>query len=336
MRVTVLGGGSWGTALAVQLARAGHDTCLWVRNQSLAAEMASSRRNQPYLPGAALPPSLQIESELAATADGVDTVLVVVPSHGFREVLGQFLDLRSAGGVMQVISATKGIETDSLASMSQVTREEAEKRSIEHRFGVLSGPTFAAELAAGAPSAAVIASEDESFAERLREEWSRDNLRLYSSADVTGVEIGGSAKNVVAIAAGIVAGMQLGHNALAALITRGLHEITRLSVVCGGDARTLAGLAGLGDLVLTCTGELSRNRQAGMRLAHGDELGSPSAGGMVAEGIRNALSVSRLAEKHGVEMPIVDQIEAVLHEGRPVDEAVNALMGRRRKAEHDL
>ena len=335
MRIAVLGGGSWGTALAVHLSRGDHDVTLWLRDSSLAQELQSTRRNQAYLPGAQLPEGLRVVSDLGDVCD-CDTALMVVPSHGYRQVVADLFETMQPGDSVAVVSATKGVETESLARMSEVTSEEAASRGVEARFGVLSGPTFAAELVAGSPSAAVIASTSESFARQLREEWSFGNLRLYSSQDVAGVEVGGSAKNVIAIAAGIVSGVGLGHNALAALITRGLHEITRLGIACGGDRQTLAGLAGLGDLVLTCTGDLSRNRQAGIRLAKGREPGDLTSGAMVAEGLRNALSISRLAANLGVEMPIVDQVEAVIYEQRPIDEAVSALMGRERKTEGEL
>lgn len=335
MRVSVLGGGSWGTTLALHLLAAGHRVTLWLRNPETAEELRRTRRNEGYLPDIELPVELEIESDLAAMID-CDVVLMVVPSHGYRQVVADLLGLAEGDRELAVVSATKGIETESLSRMSAVTRQEAEARDVGVRFGVLSGPTFASELVAGVPSAAVIASDDETFAEELREGWSFDNLRLYSSADVAGVEVGGSAKNVIAIAAGIVSGVGLGHNALAALITRGLHEMTRLGVTCGGEARTFAGLAGLGDLVLTCTGDLSRNRQAGMRLARGRELGELTSGAMVAEGLRNALSVSRLAGRLGIEMPIVEQVEAVIYEQRPIDEAIEELMGRERKTEGEL
>lgn len=335
MRVSVLGGGSWGTALAIHLGCAGHRVALWLRSPERADEVRRERRNEAYLPAAELPARVTVESDLGAVVD-CDVALMVVPSHGYRQVASDFFGFVEPGRKLSVVSATKGIETETLSRMSAVTQQEADAHGVTARFGVLSGPTFAAELITGAPSAAVVASADEAFAEELREGWSYDNLRLYSSDDVAGVEIGGSAKNVIAIAAGIVSGVGLGHNALAALITRGLHEITRLGVTCGGDHRTMAGLAGLGDLVLTCTGDLSRNRQAGMRLARGRELGELTSGDMVAEGLRNALSISRLARQLEVEMPIVEQVEAVIYEQRPIDEAVGELMGRERKTEGEL
>jgi glycerol-3-phosphate dehydrogenase (NAD(P)+) len=322
--------------LAIQFARTGHAVKLWVRRPELAQELRRSRRNEAYLPEAELPENLQIVDDLGAFHD-CDLVLVVVPSHGFREVVHQFLAARPASLPVTLVSATKGVETETCARMSQVCFEEAVNADRELRFAVLSGPTFAAELARGLPSLGVLASEDEDLATELRERLSGANYRLYSSADVVGVEIGGATKNVIAIAAGAVAGLELGHNTLAALITRGLHEITRLGLACGGQARTFSGLAGLGDLVLTCTGSLSRNRQTGFELARGKTLKEITSGTqMVAEGIRNALAISRLAAQKNVEMPITEQMVAVLYEGKPPREAVEPLMTRELKAESAL
>ncbi|HEV7786558.1 MAG TPA: NAD(P)H-dependent glycerol-3-phosphate dehydrogenase, partial [Thermoanaerobaculia bacterium] len=251
-RIGVLGAGSFGTALAVHLAGpGGHRVKLWARDPELAARMAAERANAEYLSGVELPQRLEPTAEMEALLDS-EFLLVVVPSHGFRGVLRQFLHLRpgGAGGKpLPLVSATKGIETETLARMSQVASEEGLAAGREIRFSVLSGPTFAAELARNAPSAAVIASEDAGFATDVREGLATPYMRLYSSSDVAGVELGGTAKNVIAIAAGTVSGLGLGHNTLAALITRGLHEITRLGIACGGEPRTFAGLAGLGDLV---------------------------------------------------------------------------------------
>lgn len=334
--IGVLGAGSWGTALAAHFAGSGQRVSLWCRDPELAEKMRHERSNAQYLPDAAFPEGLSVTSDLAELAS-LDRVLVVVPSHGFREVLHEFLRLRQAERPLSVVSATKGIETETLARMSQVVFEEGVAAHVDVGFAVLSGPTFAAELAGGLPSAAVIASEDVELASELRGALSTPTLRLYSSADVAGVEVGGTAKNVIAIAAGIVVGSAYGHNTVAALITRGLHEITRLGVACGGNARTLSGLAGLGDLVLTCTGDLSRNRQTGIQLAAGmgiDQISGRTS--MVAEGVRNALSVNRLARKLGVEMPITEQMEAVIYEGKDVRQAVEELMTRELKAEADL
>jgi glycerol-3-phosphate dehydrogenase (NAD(P)+) len=333
----VLGAGSFGTALAVHLAGSGgHRVKLWARSAELAARMAAERANAGYLPGVELPERLQPTSEMEALLDS-EFLLVVVPSHGFREVLRQFLRLHPDGKPLPLVSATKGIETETLARMSQVAREEGTAAGREIRFAVLSGPTFAAELARNAPSAAVIASADAHFATEVRECLATSRLRLYSSSDVAGVELGGTAKNVIAIAAGTLSGLGLGHNTLAALITRGLHEITRLGIACGGEPRTFAGLAGLGDLVLTCTGGLSRNRHTGLELAAGKTLAEITGGtNMVAEGIRNSIALARLASQKGVEMPITQQMVAVMYEGKSARQAVEELMTRELKSETEL
>lgn len=335
--VGVLGAGSWGTALAVHLAAAGHHAVtLWARRPELAARLAETRSNEVYLPGVGLPPEIRPTADLAAVA-GCELVLLVVPSHGFRAVTRDLLAAaqQSQGGrPLQLLSCTKGVEPESLARMSQVVAEEGAAAGREVRFAVLSGPSFAAELARGVPTAAVVASEDAALATGARQALSTRTFRLYSSQDVAGVELGGAAKNVIAIAAGTVAGLGAGHNTLAALITRGLHEITRLGVAYGGQAHTLAGLAGLGDLVLTCTGGLSRNRATGMALAQGKTLAEITGDTqMVAEGIRNSLAIARLASLRGVEMPITRAMVAVLYEGKNPSQALDELMTRELKAE---
>lgn len=335
-RIGVLGAGSWGTALAVQLARTGVDVDLWARNPDMALELGASGRNDLYLPGVDFPDGLRVTAELERLVHS-DAVLVVIPSHGFRSVVRDLMAVWPEDEGVTLVSATKGVETETLARMSRVSSEEAAAAGCELRFAVLSGPTFAAELAAGVPSAAVIASEDGALAEELREAFSDWNFRLYSSSDVVGVELGGAAKNVVAIASGVVSGVGLGHNTTAALITRGLHEISRLGVVCGGDLQTFSGLAGLGDLVLTCTGDLSRNRRTGIELAAGkslDEIASETS--MVAEGIRNSLAISRLAHQEGIEMPITEQMKQVIYESKEPELAVAELMMRELKAEAEL
>jgi glycerol-3-phosphate dehydrogenase (NAD(P)+) len=333
----IVGSGSFGTALAVHLGGRGrHRVRLWARDGELAGRMARERANEAYLPGVEIPAGVEPTADLASMSDS-SLLLVVVPSHGFREVLRRLLRAVPNGRPLRLISATKGIEQETLARMSQVAFEEATAADREVRFAVLSGPTFAAELARDAPSAAVIASEDTDFATEVREALATPFLRLYSSADVVGVELGGTTKNVIAIAAGTVSGLGLGHNTLAALITRGLHEITRLGIAYGGQSRTFAGLAGLGDLVLTCTGGLSRNRQTGLDLAAGRTLAEITGGThFVAEGIRNSVAVARLAARKGVEMPITQQMVAVLYEGKDPRRAVEELMTRELKDETEL
>ncbi|HEY0514753.1 MAG TPA: NAD(P)H-dependent glycerol-3-phosphate dehydrogenase [Thermoanaerobaculia bacterium] len=336
-RIGILGAGSFGTALAVHFAGAGgHRVRLWARNPELVERMGRERANPAYLPGVGLPPGVEPVAEVEALA-GSELVLVAAPSHGFREVLRGFLRLAPPGRPLPLISATKGIEPETLARMSQVAAEEGRAAGREIRFAVLSGPTFAAELARNVPSAAVIASEEAAFATEVRECLATPFLRLYSSADVAGVELGATTKNVIAIAAGTLSGLGLGQNTLAALITRGLHEITRLGIAYGGQSRTFAGLAGLGDLVLTCTGGLSRNRQIGIDLAAGR---SPAEimeqTHMVAEGVRNSVAVARLAAQRGVEMPITQQMVAVLHHGKDPRRALEELMTRELKSETEL
>lgn len=335
--IGVLGTGSWGTAIAHHLASSGLEVTFWGRRSQLVEEIRERRVNEAFLPGAVLPDNLKMTSDLADLAS-TDAVVVVVPSHGFRNVVTQlFASLPPSDGPRIVISATKGIETESLARMSQVTEEEATAAGHTVRFAVLAGPSFARELADGAPTVAVMASTDEELAEELQYTFSKRNLRLYSTTDVVGVEVGGTTKNVIAIAAGVVHGLKLGHNTQAALLTRGLHEITRLGIACGGEPRTFAGLAGMGDLVLTCTGGLSRNRQMGEALAKGhSEEEVSSATPMVAEGVRNSLAVAKLADSHGVEMPITEQMVQILYHGKSPKQAVADLMNRELRSETEL
>ncbi|RMH19804.1 MAG: NAD(P)-dependent glycerol-3-phosphate dehydrogenase [Acidobacteria bacterium] len=340
MTIGVLGAGSFGTALAVVEGAAGRDVVLWARRPELAEDLGRTRVNPEYLGGDGepprLPPPVTVTSDLAALA-ACEVVLAAVPSHGYREVLRRFLRVLPATASPAVVSAIKGIETDTLARISEVTFEEAVKADREVRFAALGGPCFAAELAAGTPSASVIACRDAELAARLRDRLATPTFRLYSTTDVTGVEIGGTAKNVVAIAAGVVSGLGLGHNTLAVLMTRGLHEISRLALASGGRSRTLAGLAGLGDLVLTCTGGPSRNRRLGTELAAGRSLEEISGStSMVFEGVRSSLAVVRLAARQRVEMPIAEQVVAVLYHGRSPRDAIEALMSRELKSEPEL
>jgi glycerol-3-phosphate dehydrogenase (NAD(P)+) len=329
--MTVLGAGSWGTALSVHLARAGRSVRLWARDPQLVEEMAATRANPRYLPGVAIPPGVTPVSALGPALDGAVFVIVAVPSHGVRAVVraaAPFITSRSI-----LVSTTKGLEVETLGRMSDVIAEETAGRLP---VVVLSGPSFAAEVARGLPAAVLAASSHPEAAARVQEQFRGPGLRLYVSDDVAGVEIGGAFKNVIAIAAGAVDGLGLGHNAMAALITRGLAEISRLATAEGGRRDTLAGLSGLGDLVVTCTGGLSRNRHVGVELGRGRNLADILRGmHMVAEGVRTTGAALALGARHGIELPIAAQMAEVL-EGRssPAD-AVEALMGRRQRAEVD-
>jgi glycerol-3-phosphate dehydrogenase (NAD(P)+) len=327
--VAVLGSGSWGTTLAIHLARVGHEVRLWGRDCALVAEMSKRRANAVYLADVNFPPALTPTHALETALDGAGMVVVAVPSHGFRYVLAAasgFLPERAL-----VVSATKGLEEHTLLRMSQVVAVAAPH---VREVAVLSGPSFAAELARELPTAVVVASATSGVVERVQREFRSGALRLYGSSDVVGVEIGGALKNIIAIAAGVVEGLGLGHNALAALITRGLAEIARLAVAAGAQRETLAGLAGLGDLVLTCTGDLSRNRHVGIELAHGRTLGDIVASTrMVAKGVRTTRAAIELGRQHGVELPIATQMGEVLDGRRDPRGAVYELMGRRQKQE---
>jgi glycerol-3-phosphate dehydrogenase (NAD(P)+) len=298
--------------------------------------MSVSRRNPRYLSEFELPARVSVTHDLGSLS-GIRIVLVVVPSHGFREVLHSFLEADQSSDELLVISGTKGIERDTLARMSQVCFEEGLSRHRGVHFAVVSGPSFASELVSGVPTASVVASEEAELAEQVRNLFSANNLRLYSTSDVVGVEIGGTAKNVIAIAAGAAVGLGYGHNTLAALMTRGLHEVTRLGMACGGRQRTFSGLAGMGDLVLTCTGGESRNRRTGLELAQGKTLEQIEAEtSMVAEGVLNSLALRQLARDRGVDMPITRQMVEVLYNGKPPRDAVEELMARDLKSESEL
>jgi glycerol-3-phosphate dehydrogenase (NAD(P)+) len=328
-RSAVLGAGSWGTALAVHLARVGHDVTLWARDGSLVDDMQARRANAVYLPDINFPPTLGVTAELDAALKDADLVVVAVPSHGFRDVIRHAAP--SLRGTQVIVSATKGLEEGTRLRMSQILRDEVPDVT---RRAVLSGPSFAVELARQLPTAVVVASDSADTVERVQAELRSASLRLYGSRDVVGVELGGACKNIIAIAAGVVEGLALGHNALSALITRGLAEMTRLAVALGGHRETLAGLAGLGDLVLTCTGELSRNRHVGVELARGRALGDILASTrMVPEGVRTTSAALVLGAAHDVELPIAAQMALVLEGRRDPQTAVCELMGRRQRTE---
>ena len=329
--VAVLGAGSWGTALSIHLARAGRRVRLWARDEALVDEMIASGANTRYLRDVALPPRVSPTASLGEAVDGAAFVVVAVPSHGLRAVVRSASPMLARGTIM--VSAAKGLEVDTLARMSQVIAEETAGRAP---VVVLSGPSFAAEVARGLPAALLAASVDQQAAERVQEHFRGPGLRLYASDDVPGVEIGAALKNVIAIAAGVVDGLGLGHNALAALITRGLAEISRLACAEGGRRDTLAGLSGLGDLVVTCTGDLSRNRHVGIELGRGRALHDILSGmQMVAEGVNTTGAALALGARHGIELPIASQMQRVLEARTSPLEAVEALMGRRQRAEVD-
>jgi glycerol-3-phosphate dehydrogenase (NAD(P)+) len=328
VRTAVIGGGSWGTALACHLARSGLPVSLWVREPEVALEINEHHRNETYLPGIDLPRELAATPDLGVAVSRAETLLVVVPSEFCRAVYRAMAPGLSADTLL--VSATKGLEIETLQRMSEVAATELPGS----RHAVLSGPSFAREVAQGQPTAVVIASERLADAERVQRALSTRSFRAYTSEDVVGVELAGALKNVIAIAAGILDGLGYGHNTVAALITRGLAEISRLALAMGGRAETLAGLAGLGDLVLTCTGALSRNRSLGQALGRGESLAAVlGRGKAVAEGVRTTAAACQLAERAGVEMPIAFQMRDVLYRGKSPREALDELMLRSLKKE---
>jgi glycerol-3-phosphate dehydrogenase (NAD(P)+) len=330
--VAVLGAGSFGTALAAHLAGAGHEVRLWARDPALAADIARRGANPVYLPDIALPSAVTATAALDAALTGAELLVVAVPSHGLRHVLERARPLVAAG--MTVVSATKGLEEGTHLRMSQLI---ADVLGPDVHVAAISGPSFAVEVARGLPTAVVAASADAATVSLVQAEFRGRYLRLYGSADVVGVEIGGALKNVIAIAAGIVDGMGLGPNAQAALITRGLVEITRLACALGGRRETLSGLAGLGDLVLTCTGHRSRNRQVGVELGKNRSLEDILRGQrMVAEGLRTAQAALELGARHGVELPITAQMQAVIEGVRTPQAALAELMLRPQKSEGEI
>ena len=329
--VAVLGAGSWGTALAVHLGLMGHEVRLWARDPSLAADIALRRANAVYLPDISFPANVTVTDVLSTAVGDTDLVVSAIPTQGVRGVMRAAApDLRQRA---TVVSATKGLESDTLLRMSEVIAQEL---GADRAVVVLSGPSFAVEVAHRLPTVVLAASTNGAAIELVQAEFRGPYFRLYGSPDVVGVEIGGALKNVIAIAAGVVEGLGLGHNALAALITRGLAEITRLATAAGGQRDTTAGLSGLGDLVLTCTGTLSRNRHVGIELAKGRPLGDILAGmKMIAEGVNTTGAALALGRRYGVELPIATQMLAVLEGKSDVRSAVEALMVRRQKAEND-
>ncbi|MGI9069108.1 MAG: NAD(P)H-dependent glycerol-3-phosphate dehydrogenase [Pyrinomonadaceae bacterium] len=330
-RIAIVGAGSWGTALAVVAARAGHEVQLWARNADVVDSINRDHVNPVYLSGTPVPPNVWATADITAAMDGAELVILAAPSHATRRLLADMVP--SVRSETMVVSATKGIEIDTGKRISQIV-DEVFPQAARPRFVCLSGPSFAKEVVEGHPTAVVAASLDSETARTIQSELSFENLRVYTNNDVVGTELGGSVKNVMAIAAGMVAGLGFGSNSIAALITRGLSEITRLGLSEGAKIETLMGLAGLGDLVLTCTGSLSRNRFVGYELGRGRSLEVISAGmNEIAEGVKTTLAVKRLADRLGVEMPITSEVHAVLYEEKSVRDAAHELMSRPLKEE---
>ncbi len=327
-RLAIIGGGSWGTALAIVLAPRCERVRLWVKESDLAERMAASRVNDVFLPGFALPGNVEVSTRFDTVLPGSDVAVGVMPSKYAREIYAGMLPFVEPG--MSFISATKGLEQKTLLRMSEVAASV-----LAGPVAVLSGPTFAREVAAGVPTAVVLAAQNADFAKSLQRDLSGPTFRLYTNSDPVGVEIAAALKNVMAIGAGVCHGLGLGHNAIAALITRGLAELRRLACAMGGNPHTLSGLAGLGDLVLTCTGELSRNRHVGIELARGRSLEDIVASmKMIAEGVDTTAVALQLAAKFSVELPITSQVELILRGERSPREAIRELMERTLKDEH--
>jgi glycerol-3-phosphate dehydrogenase (NAD(P)+) len=329
--ISVIGAGAWGTGLAIVLGRKGtHRVRLWAHEVDVCDSITRTHINEKFLPGRLIPDSVTAGNDLAAALADAQIVVSVMPSQHCRGLFERMRPLIPPNAL--VVSATKGLEESSLQRMTEVICQILGRGE---GVGALSGPTFAVEVARGDPTAITIASKDDSLLRVVQQEFSEPSFRVYTNSDVVGVELGGALKNIIAIAAGICDGLGFGHNSVAALITRGLAEMTRLVVACGGRAETMAGLAGLGDLVLTCTGGLSRNRSVGVELGRGKKLPEIIAGmhGMVAEGVFTTSAAVGLAHARGVEMPITEQMHAILHQGKSPREAIQILMSRTGKSE---
>jgi glycerol-3-phosphate dehydrogenase (NAD(P)+) len=333
--IAIIGAGAWGTTLSIVLGRKGtHGVRLWAHEKEVCDSIAQRRINERFLPGQTIPACVQPCNDLTKALAGASIIVSVMPSQHCR---GLFEKMKPhLGPEIMIVSATKGLEERSLLRMTEVIAQVlATGASQPTRIGALSGPSFALEAARGDPTAITIASSDAELARTVQQEFSDPSFRIYTNDDPAGVELGGALKNTIAIAAGICAGLGLGHNSVAALITRGLAEMTRLVVACGGKAETMSGLAGLGDLALTCTGGLSRNRSVGVELGRGRKLPEILAGmhGAVAEGIFTTTAAMGLAQARGVEMPITEQMHAILHQGKSPREAIHELMTRSGKSE---
>jgi len=330
-KIAVIGAGAWGTALSIALGRqAEHSVRLWAYEKEVVDSINNTHVNEPFLKGCPMPAGIAATRELSEAIEGAEIVLSVMPSHHARRVWTQMKPLLKPETLL--VSATKGIENDSLLRMTEVITEVlgTGEGAFAPRLCALSGPSFAREVAQGFPTTISVASKDATLAQSVQEAFSDQTFRVYRNDDIIGLELGGSVKNVIAIAAGVVEGLGFGHNTASALITRGLAEMTRLTIACGGKQETMAGLAGLGDLVLTCTGGLSRNRSVGVELGRGRNLDEVIAGmhGMVAEGVMTTAAALGLARKHKVEMPITAQMDQILHHGLKPSDAIRDLMNR--------
>ena len=331
-RVSVIGAGSWGTALACHLGRAGHDVRLWAYEPEVAESVNELHKNSKFLSDCLLNENVSCFNTFGEAISGSSLVLLVMPSHVYRQVLAKASEHLAPGAVL--VSCSKGIEQDTGYTMCEVA-EDVLKKEYHRSLCCLSGPSFAKEVAAGQATAVTVACRNEKIAKKVQVAISTPAFRAYTSPDLVGVELGGAVKNPLAIAAGMVAGLGLGHNTLAALITRGLAEMMRLSQAKGGQKATLSGLAGLGDLVLTCTGDLSRNRTVGFRLGKGESIEQITASmEMVAEGVRNTKTIRELAARLEVEMPIVNAVYDVIYRKQPPQQALHGLMSRDLKPEH--
>lgn len=330
-KIGVIGGGAWGTALAILLADKGHGVTLWMYEKDLAEETQKTHENQVYLPGFPLPASITITSSMETAVNGKKVILSVVPSHTVRTIARQFAPFLAKDAI--IISASKGIESESLMLLSDVFKDVLPKE-LHKRLCFLSGPSFAKEVAQKMPTAVALASYDPETGKEAQKILSAPYFRVYTNSDVVGVELGGSIKNVIAIAAGVLEGLGFGYNSMAALITRGLAEMARLGAAMGANPMTFAGLAGMGDLVLTCTGGLSRNRTLGVRIGKGERLADILSGAKtVAEGVKTTKAARELARKHKVETPIIEEVYRILYEDKDPRQAVSDLMNRGLKEE---
>jgi glycerol-3-phosphate dehydrogenase (NAD(P)+) len=333
-RVAVIGAGAWGTALAIVLGRRSvHQVRLWANEREVVESVTSHRINQRFLPGSVLPESIEVTGDLAAALDRAEIVVSVMPSQHCRALFERMIPFLAEE--THFVSCTKGLEEGTLLRMTEVIAEVLRRGGFNPRIGALSGPSFAKEVARGDPTAVAVASTDRAVANVIQLAFNDSRFRVYTNDDVAGVELGGALKNIIAIAAGVCDGLGLGHNSVAALITRGLAEIARLVVACGGRLETMSGLAGLGDLVLTCTGDLSRNRSVGVELGKGRRLADIIVGmhGAVAEGVLTTRAAVGLAHSKNIEMPIAEQMFAILEKGKPPQKAIEELMGRAAKSE---